>query len=66
MEGRNSDFADVQSYLKFHYKIEKFACDFSYQDRILSKWKPMKKIILLRNDVLCCIVSRLSIVPYSK
>ena len=25
-----------------------------------------EKIILLRNDVLCCIVSRLSIVPYSE
>ena len=36
MEGRNSDFAGAQSYLKFHYDIEKFACDFSYQDKILS------------------------------
>ena len=44
MEGRNPDFADVQSYLKFHYNIEKFASDISYQDKILSKKKPMKKL----------------------
>ena len=44
MEGRNPDFAGVQSYLKFHYNIENFACDFSHQDKILSKWKPMKKL----------------------
>ena len=37
VEGRNPDFAGVQSYLKFNYNIEKFACDFSHQDRILSK-----------------------------
>ena len=44
MEGRNPEFAGVQSYLKFHYNIEKSACDFSHQDKILSKWKPMKKL----------------------
>ena len=45
MEGRNPDFAGVQSYLRFHYNyIEKFACDFSYQDKTLSKWKPMEKL----------------------
>ena len=44
MEGRNPDFAGIQSYLKFHYNVEKFACDFFYQDKILSKWKPMKKL----------------------
>ena len=38
------DFAGVQSYLHFYYNIEKFACDFSNQDKILSKWKPMKKL----------------------
>ena len=43
MEGRNPHFAGVQSYLRFHYNIEKFACDFSYQDKSLSKWKPMEK-----------------------
>ena len=36
MEGRNPDFASIQSYLKFHYNVEKFACDFFYQDKILS------------------------------
>ena len=44
MEGRNLDSARVQSYLKFNYNIEKIACDFSHQDKILSKWKSMKKI----------------------
>ena len=44
MEGRNPDFAGIQSYLKFHYNIEKFACDFALQDRILSKWQLMKKL----------------------
>ena len=44
MEGRNPDFACVQSYLRFHYNVEKFACDFCYQDNILSKWKPMEKL----------------------
>ena len=34
----------LQSYLKFHYNTEKFASDFSYQDKILSKWKTMKKL----------------------
>jgi len=42
--GRNPDFAGVQSYLRFHYNIEKFACDFSYQDKTLSKWKPTEKL----------------------
>ena len=36
MEGRNPDFAGAQSYFKFHCNIEKFACDFSHQDKILS------------------------------
>ena len=44
VEGRNPDFAGVQSYLKFNYNIEKFACDLTHQDKILSKWKPMKKL----------------------
>ena len=66
-EGGNPAFAGVQSYLKFHYNIEKLACDFSHQDKILSKWEPMKKIIILSiNDVMSCIVSRLNIVPYFK
>ena len=43
-KGRNPDFASVQSYLKFHYNIEKFACDLTHQDKILSKWKPMTKL----------------------
>ena len=29
MEGRNPDFAGIQSYLKFNYNIEKFVCDFT-------------------------------------
>ena len=44
MEGREPDFAGVQSYVKFHYNIEKFARDVSHHDKILSKWKPMKKL----------------------
>ena len=44
MEGRNPDFAGIQSYLKFNYNMEKFVCDFALQDRILSKWKLMKKL----------------------
>ena len=44
MEGREPDFAGVQSYVKFHYNIEKFARDFSHHDKILRKWKPMKKL----------------------
>ena len=44
MEGRIPDFAGVQSYLKFHYNIEKFACDFSHQIKFLSKWKRMKNL----------------------
>ena len=44
MEGCNPDFAGVQSYLRFHYNIEKFACDFSYRGKTLSKWKPMEKL----------------------
>ena len=44
MEGRTPDFAGIQSYLKFNYNIEKFACDFAHQDKILSEWKPMKKL----------------------
>ena len=66
VEGREPDFAGVQSYVKFHYNIEKFARDFSHHDKILSKWKPMKKIILSINDVMCCNVRRISIVPYFK
>ena len=42
MEGRNPDFAGIQSYLKFNYSIEKFACDFALQDKFLCKWKQMK------------------------
>ena len=42
MEGRNPNFAGVQSYLKFHYNIEKFARDLSDQDKFLSKWKRWK------------------------
>ena len=38
MEGRNPGFAGIQSYPKFTYNIETFACDFALQDRILSKW----------------------------
>ena len=38
MEGRNPDFAGLQSYLRFHYNIEKFACDFSHQDKMLIKF----------------------------
>ena len=37
-------FAGVQSYLKFHYNIETFACNFAHQDKILSKWKSMKNL----------------------
>ena len=37
MEGRNPDFAGVQSYLKFHYNSEKFACDFSHQEKFLTR-----------------------------
>ena len=44
MEGRSPDFADIQSYLKFNYNTEKFACDIAHQDKILSKWNPMKKL----------------------
>ena len=44
MEGRNPDFAGMQSYLKFSYNIEKFKCDFAHQDKILRKWKPMKNL----------------------
>ena len=44
MEGRNPDFAGIQSYLKFNYSIEKFACDFALQDKFLCKWKQMKKL----------------------
>ena len=44
MKGRNLDFDGVQSYLKFHYNIEKFACDFPHQEKMLSKWRPMKKL----------------------
>ena len=42
MEGRNPDFAGIQSYLKFNYNIEKSTCDFALQDRILSNWELMK------------------------
>ena len=39
MEGRNPDFAGVQSYLKFHYNSENFACNLSHQEKFLiSKW----------------------------
>ena len=44
MEGHNPDFAGTQSYLKFNYNIKKFACDFVLQDKILIKWKLMKKL----------------------
>ena len=44
MEGRNPNFAGIQCYLKFNYSIEKFACDVALQDKILSKWKLMKKL----------------------
>ena len=44
MEERNPNFAGVQSYFQFHCNIEKFACDFSHQDKIFSRWKPMKKL----------------------
>ena len=44
MEGRIPDFAGVQSYLKFHYNIEKCAWDFSHQIKFLSKWKLMKNL----------------------
>ena len=44
MEGRNPDFAGIQSYLKFNYSIEKFAFDFALQDNFLCKWKQMKKL----------------------
>ena len=44
MEERNPDFAGIQSYLKFNYNIEKFACEIALQDRILSKWELMKKL----------------------
>ena len=64
MEGRNPILL-AYSYLKFNYSIEKFACDFALQDKFLCKWKQMKKIILSINDVMSCIVSSLSIVPYS-
>ena len=30
--------------IKFNYNIEKFACDFAHQDKILSMCKPMKKL----------------------
>ena len=43
-EGRNPDFAGVQSYLKFHYNIGKFARDLSDQEKILNKWKPVEKL----------------------
>ena len=44
MEGRNPDFAGIQSCLKFNYSIEKFAPDFALQDKFLCKWKQMKKL----------------------
>ena len=44
MEGRNPDFAGIQSYLKFHYNIEKFVCDFVLQDKFLSKRELMKNL----------------------
>ena len=44
MEGRNTDFTGMQSYLKFNYNIEKIAYDFAHQDKILSKWKPMEQL----------------------
>ena len=52
MQGRIPDFAGVQSYLKFHYNIEKCACDFSHQIKFLSKWKLMKKFIWSKYDVM--------------
>ena len=36
--------SQIYSYLKFHYNVEKFVYDFSYQGKILSKWKPMIKL----------------------
>jgi len=33
MEGCIPDFARVQSYLKFHYNIEKLACNFSHPEK---------------------------------
>jgi len=44
MEGCKPDFAGIQSYLKFNYNIENFACGFALQGRILSKWELMKKL----------------------
>ena len=32
MEGCKPDFAGIQSYLKFNYNIEKFACGFALQE----------------------------------
>ena len=44
MERRFPDFPGIQSYLKYHYTIEKFACSFYHQDKILSKWRQMEKL----------------------
>ena len=34
--------------LKFHYDIEKYACSFSDHDKVIRKWKLVKKINLMR------------------
>ena len=46
MEGRLPNISGVQSYLKYHYTIEKRACGL-YQDKILSKYEPLKTLLIL-------------------
>ena len=38
MQWRNLNWTGVQSYLKFHYDINKLACAFSYQEKFLEKF----------------------------
>ena len=55
----NPDFAGVQSNLKFHYNSETFACDFSQQEKFLSKWKPMKKLFCQKINAILCNIKML-------